>query len=98
MRKNQYKIRSLGLFGSYVRGEQKKNSDVDILVEFCETPGLFTFIRLEEELSRIIGCKADLVMKNSFQTLDREAYSHGGRARLKQRDYSDYRGSAPSPP
>ncbi len=54
MLKEQYKIRSLGLFGSYVRGEQKKNSDVDILVEFCETPGLFTFIRLEEELSRII--------------------------------------------
>ena len=67
MRKDQYSIRSLGLFGSYVRGEQKKNSDVDILVEFCETPGLFTFIRLEEELSSIIGHKGDLVMKNSLK-------------------------------
>jgi len=67
MLKEQYKIRSLGLFGSYVRGEQKKNSDVDILVEFCETPGLFTFIRLEEELSSIIGHKVDLVMKNSLK-------------------------------
>ena len=67
MLKDQYSIRSMGLFGSYVRGEQKKNSDVDILVEFCETPGLFTFIRLEEELSSIIGCKVDLVMKNSLK-------------------------------
>ena len=98
MLKEQYKIRSLGLFGSYVRGEQKKTATLIFSLNSFETPGLFTFIRLEEELSRIIGCKADLVMKNSFQTLDREAYSHGGRARLKQRDYSDYRGSAPSPP
>jgi predicted nucleotidyltransferase len=65
--KEEYSIRSLGLFGSYVRGEQKKNSDVDILVEFYETPGLFTFIRLEQELSRIIGHKVDLVMKDSLK-------------------------------
>jgi uncharacterized protein len=65
--KEHYSIRSLGLFGSYVRGEQKISSDIDILVEFVEPPGLFAFIRLEHELSRILGRKVDLVMKDALK-------------------------------
>jgi len=58
----KYKIKSIGVFGSYVRGEQKKASDLDILVEFEETAdiSLFDFIDLENYLSDIFGIKVDL--------------------------------------
>jgi len=59
----KYKVKNLGIFGSYVRGEQKKKSDVDILVEFYESISLLEFIALERELSEHIGKKVDLVMK-----------------------------------
>jgi len=65
--KDKYKIRTLALFGSYVRGAQKKKSDVDILVEFDEPVGLFKFMALERELSAIIGKKVDLVMKTALK-------------------------------
>ena len=63
----QYQVKSLGLFGSYVRGEQKSRSDLDLLVEFSKTPSLFAFIRLENKLSETFGVKVDLVMKNSLK-------------------------------
>lgn len=59
----QYKLQSLELFGSYVRGEAKKDSDLDILVEFKESPTLIKFIELENRLSDLLGVKVDLVMK-----------------------------------
>ena len=63
----QYRIKSLGLFGSYVHKEQKPASDLDILVEFKEAPSLFEFIRLEHQLSDLLGVKVDLVMKDSLK-------------------------------
>ncbi|MEK6981835.1 MAG: nucleotidyltransferase family protein [Candidatus Micrarchaeota archaeon] len=63
----KFKIKKLGLFGSYVTGEQKKNSDLDILVEFTETPGMFKYLNLEESLENIIGINVDLVMKTSLK-------------------------------
>lgn len=65
--KSQYKVKNIGVFGSYVRGEQKKRSDVDILVEFDETPTLLGFIGLENYLSDAIGVKVDLVMKDALK-------------------------------
>ena len=62
-----FKIKAMGIFGSYVRGEQKKNSDVDILVEFSQTPGLFDFMRTENSLKGLLKRKVDLVMKGSFK-------------------------------
>ncbi len=51
-----------GIFGSYVRGEQKKNSDVDILVEIKNRDfGLMGFIQIKNELESILGKKVDLV-------------------------------------
>ncbi len=47
--------------GSYVRGEQHKRSDLDVLVEFDEVPTLPKFISLERKLREIIGIKVDLV-------------------------------------
>lgn len=63
----QFKVKYLGIFGSFVRYEQKECSDIDILVEFFETPSLFQFIRLENYLSKILEIKVDLVMKEALK-------------------------------
>jgi predicted nucleotidyltransferase len=63
----RYQIASLGVFGSYVRGEEQPDSDLDLLVEFREPPSLFGFIRLENELSALLGVKVDLVMKSALK-------------------------------
>jgi len=59
----RYKVRELGIFGSYVRQEQTATSDVDVLVEFSETPSLLKFVNLENYLSDNLGVKVDLVHK-----------------------------------
>jgi len=63
----RYSVEKLEVFGSYVRAEQRKNSDLDILVTFREIPGLLTFIALENYLSDLLGVKVDLVMKDSLK-------------------------------
>ena len=63
----KFKVKELGIFGSYVRGEQKRKSDIDILVEFNEPIGLFEFIDLEEYLEKLLGVKVDLVSKKALK-------------------------------
>ena len=63
----QYNVATLEVFGSYVRHEQRKDSDLDILVTFSKPPSLFKFIRLENHLSDTLGVKVDLVMKDSLK-------------------------------
>ena len=63
----QFKVSSLEIFGSFVRGEQKENSDLDVLVTFSDPPSLFTFIELEDYLSNLLGIKVDLVMKSALK-------------------------------
>ncbi|MDZ7292191.1 MAG: nucleotidyltransferase family protein [candidate division KSB1 bacterium] len=63
----RYKVKSLGVFGSYVRNEQKKGSDLDVLVEFDRAPTFFEFIDLEDHLSNLLGVKVDLVMKSALK-------------------------------
>jgi predicted nucleotidyltransferase len=65
--RRDFKVKVLGIFGSYVRGEQKKNSDVDILVDFSQTPGLFDYMKVENRLSAILHKKVDLVMKGALK-------------------------------
>ncbi|RQW80435.1 MAG: DNA polymerase III subunit beta [Methanothrix sp.] len=64
---DRYKVLSLGVFGSYVRGEAKKSSDLDILVEFYQAPSLLKLIRMEDDLSERLGLKFDLVMKKALK-------------------------------
>jgi len=52
---------------SSVRGEQRKRSDLDVLVEFDRVPSLFEFIRLERYLSELLKIKVDLVMKSALK-------------------------------
>lgn len=63
----RYKVRELGIFGSYVRQEQTETSDVDVLVEFSETPSLLKFVNLEHYLSDNLGVKVDLVHKSGLK-------------------------------
>ncbi|MDD2922537.1 MAG: nucleotidyltransferase family protein [Anaerolineales bacterium] len=63
----QYHVAALEVFGSYVRHEEKTNSDLDILVTFNKSPSLLKFIRLENHLSEILGVKVDLVLKDSLK-------------------------------
>ncbi len=65
--KEKYKVKTLGVFGSYVRGEQKEGSDLDILVEFQEPVGLFKFMELEEFLGKNTGVKVDLVSRKALK-------------------------------
>lgn len=65
---DKYKVKTIGVFGSYIRGEQKDKSDIDILVEFYEIIDLFTYIELEEFLSEKLGIKVDLVMKDTLKS------------------------------
>jgi len=65
--KSGFQVKEIGIFGSYIRNEQNKNSDLDILVEFEEEPGLFKFMELENYLKTILRVKVDLVMKNSLK-------------------------------
>jgi len=65
--RKKFKVKTIGVFGSYVRGEQKRGSDVDVLVEFEEPIGLFEFMDLEEYLSRLLGVKVDLVSKKALK-------------------------------
>jgi len=65
--RERYGVKSLWVFGSYVRGEQERNSDLDILVEFEKAPSLFQFIRLEDELRNLLGVEVDLVMKSALK-------------------------------
>jgi uncharacterized protein len=63
----RFKVKTIGVFGSYVRGEQKRSSDVDVLVEFEEPVGLFKFMKLEYYLSDLLDVKVDLVSKKALK-------------------------------
>ncbi len=63
----RHKIKSLGIFGSYVRGEARSTSDVDLLVEFSETPDIFKFMDLEDDLTELLGQRVDLVTRPALR-------------------------------
>lgn len=56
-------MKEIAIFGSFVRSEQKRGSDIDILVDFYEVPDLLEFLNLERYLERILRKKIDLVRK-----------------------------------
>jgi predicted nucleotidyltransferase len=63
---SEYPIKSLAIFGSYARKEQKEESDLDLLVEFNDKIGL-RFIDLANELEKLIGFKVDLVSRKGIK-------------------------------
>lgn len=65
--KRRFKIKEIGIFGSFAHNLQKEESDVDILVEFEEVPSLLKFIHIENYLSELLGIKVDLVTKKALK-------------------------------
>jgi len=66
--RERYGVQWLGVFGSFVRGEQRGESDLDLLVEFDDRPlTLFQFIALEDELSDALGVNVDLIEKSALK-------------------------------
>jgi uncharacterized protein len=66
-------VKSLAMFGSFVRGEAGPDSDVDLLVEFDRPIGLFTLIQVQLDLEKILGRKVDLVPRNSLHRALRDS-------------------------
>ena len=67
--KEKFNVKSIGLFGSYIRDEQTKTSDIDLLVEFDSPVGFFKFIELEDYLSDKLGVKIDLVTPDALKPI-----------------------------
>ena len=65
--RQKYGVKEIGIFGSFIRGEAKEGSDIDILVEFDRSLGLLKFINLENYLSDLLDVKVDLVMKSALK-------------------------------
>ena len=65
--RERYGVTYLGIFGSYVRGEQTKTSDIDILVEFDRPGTLLDFIHLQNDLEDLLGVRVDLVEKSGLK-------------------------------
>jgi predicted nucleotidyltransferase len=65
--RERFSVKRIGVFGSYVRGEQKKGSDLDVLVEFYETIDLFELVELEDFLSESLGVKVDLALQSALK-------------------------------
>ena len=57
------------LFGSFARGEENAQSDIDLLIQFDHsTPiGLFSYARMHRELEERLGCKVDLVEEGTLR-------------------------------
>jgi uncharacterized protein len=64
---SHYGVQRLGLFGSYVKGRQQKESDIDILVTFSRDIDLFDFLDLREFLESRFNAKVDLVMESALK-------------------------------
>jgi uncharacterized protein len=66
--RREFHVATLGLFGSFVKGTQRHDSDLDVLVTFEKTPSLLRLIELENQLSDRLGLKVDLVMRDSLKS------------------------------
>lgn len=65
--RNRYKAEIIGVFGSFVRNEQKQTSDIDLLVRFLEGASLFDFIGLANFLEDKLDLKVDIVSERAVR-------------------------------
>jgi uncharacterized protein len=71
--RRQFKVRRIGVFGSVARGEQRGRSDLDILVEYSQTPSLLAVVALKRHLTELTGEKVDLVPASALKPQYRQA-------------------------
>ena len=65
--RKQYGLKEIGIFGSYIRGEQNEGSDVDILIELEKPISFVRFMKLENALSELLGVRVELVTKKALK-------------------------------
>jgi len=65
--KRKFQVKEIGVFGSFLRSEETKKSDIDILVEFEDGITLLSFIEMENYLTDLLGTQVDLVMKSALK-------------------------------
>lgn len=65
--REKYKVAEIGIFGSFVRNEERIDSDVDVLVDFEGKIDLFDLLDLEEYLVNLFGRKVDLVTRKTLK-------------------------------
>ena len=65
--RKRYNVKELGIFGSYARGQQRKTSDVDILVKFSPDASLFDFVGLGNYLEDKLKIKVDVVSERGIR-------------------------------
>ncbi|MGO8806600.1 MAG: nucleotidyltransferase family protein [Candidatus Bathyarchaeia archaeon] len=70
--KECFKVESIKIFGSYARGEQTNNSDIDLIVSFSAPYDLWEFLDLKEFLIKRLHKKVDLVPKDSIKSSIRD--------------------------
>lgn len=67
--REKFNVKEIAIFGSYVRKENTKTSDVDMLVDFSKAISFFQFIELEQYLKKIVGKKVDLVSRGALKPI-----------------------------
>jgi predicted nucleotidyltransferase len=70
--RRRFKVRRIGVFGSVVRGEQRGRSDLDILVEYSETPSLLVIVALKRHLTELTGERVDVVPASALKPAYRQ--------------------------
>ena len=65
--RKQYGLKEIGIFGSYVRGEQGTESDLDLLIELEKPIGFVKFMRLERALSELLEIQVEMVTKKALK-------------------------------
>jgi len=69
--RQKYGISKIGLFGSYSRGDQDAESDIDLIVQFERPIGFFKFVAIEEYLKEKLGGKVELVTEDALKQVIR---------------------------
>ena len=70
--RSEYDVRTLWVFGPYARGEAKRDTLLDIMVDYERVPSLFKFVRLERSLGELLGVKVHLVDRDGMEETSRE--------------------------
>lgn len=69
---DRYRVKEMGIFGSYARQEQTHTSDVDVLIDYEQPPTLPLLVELQEELNTLLEMDVDLVTKNGLKSRIRD--------------------------
>ena len=63
----KYGVTEIGMFGSYIRGEQGEDSDIDILVTLEQPVSLLTFSEMGHHIEDLLGIRTDVVLKKTLK-------------------------------